>query len=91
MNAEKELLLALLIEKHTERLDKPKVAAIAKTRKRTRKASQRHTWTQSQKEELLMRHEKGHNLRIFAMEHNLRNSQVQNMLYSLLQRTKGGK
>jgi hypothetical protein len=39
----------------------------------------------------LMRHQKGHNLRIFAMEHNLRNSQVQNMLYSLLQRTKAGK
>jgi len=88
MNAEKELLLALLIEKHTQ---PKKVAAplVAAKRKRSRVHAP-HFWTDAEKHFLLIEHAAGRETGQIAREMNLRSNQVGSMLYKLLQQNKAG-
>lgn len=85
MNAEKELLLALLVEKYTQ----PKIAKIPETIieiKHSRKRRERrkpHRWTDEQKAFLLQQRAKGVELYKIAGAMGLRTKQVENMYYSL--------
>ena len=88
MNAEKELLLALLIEKYTKQSDsKPNGIAVLKpTKRRRRKTLQIHKWQPSEKLAVLRQRDMGREWSEIAEDLGLTSNQVQNMHYSLTHR-----
>jgi transcriptional regulator with GAF, ATPase, and Fis domain len=86
MNAEKELLLALLIEKYTKNvtpvaIEKPKKIRYVQAKRRTQS---RHNWTDIEKQMLLKyRDEYGWSWDKLARRMNLKKSQVESMHYFL--------
>ena len=88
MNVEKELLLALLIEKYTQaKITKTteNIVKIKQPRKR-RARTKAHRWTNEQKAFLLQQRAKGHEMHKIAAAMGLRTKQVENMHYSLTSR-----
>ena len=85
MNAEKELLLALLIEKYTApkantpALHKQKNAAT----KKKKKYSNKHMWTDQEKLDLLYWAENGIPFEDIAQQLGLRRKQVESMHYNV--------
>ena len=89
MNAEKELLLALLVEKYTTKKQpnqEVKKTSVAKKKRQTKGAP--HRWTDSEKQHLIERRNQGHSFRLIARVLGLRVSQVENMYYTLTARDK---
>jgi transcriptional regulator with GAF, ATPase, and Fis domain len=86
MNTEKELLLALLIEKYTKNvtpvaIEKPKKVRYVEAKRRT---STRHNWTAIEKQMLVKyREEYGYSWQKIANMMNLKVSQVESMHYFL--------
>ena len=88
MNAEKELLLALLIEKYTEKVITPVLHKQDKTvRKQVKRRPYKiHRWSASQKEDLMMLRDVDKlDFDYIARVLNLRTEQVKSM-YSLTSR-----
>lgn len=87
MNAEKELLLALLIEKYTAKttatIHLPN-ATMPITRRRQR--SRRHEWTNKEKSHLITARNAGYNWDQIATGLGLTSKQVQSMHYTLTKR-----
>jgi hypothetical protein len=90
MNKEKELLLALLIEKYTTkteptiRLEKP----IRRAKHERRNSGKNHPWTNAEKQHLIEKRAEGHSFQVIAFMMGLRVSQCENMHYKLTQRDK---
>ena len=92
MNAEKELLLALLIEKYTTKTQPlASNVKIARTYKKRRMRGKRHEWTQQEKDHLVTKRNEGHSFRLIAGVMGLRVEQVENMYYTLVARDKAAK
>ena len=88
MNAEKELLLALLIEKYTKQSEsQPNENRVIKPiKRRRRKTLQIHKWQPSEKLAVLRQRDMGHDWNEIAEDLGLTSNQVQNMHYSLTHR-----
>jgi hypothetical protein len=88
MNAEKELLLALLIEKYTMKTQQTqKIEKPAQFKKRQRKTRGKiHRWTNAEKQHLIAKRSEGHSFRLIAGVMGLRVSQVENMYYTITAR-----
>ena len=84
----KELLLQLLIEQYQgEKKAEPKTAV--GTLQRKKRNLGRHTWTPEQKAALIQWHNQGASIIEIARRLNLRRSQAENMLYSILNKRAG--
>ena len=88
MNAEKELLLALLIEKYTtqSQSNTKQNVAVKIIKRRRRKTLQIHRWQPSEKLAVLRQRDMGRDWSEIAEDLNLSANQVQNMHYSLTHR-----
>jgi len=90
MNKEKELLLALLIEKYTTkteliiRAEKP----IQRAKHKRHNRGKNHNWTNAEKQHLIEKRNEGHSFQVIAFMMGLRVSQCENMHYKLTQRNK---
>ena len=91
MNAEKELLLALLIEKYTTKKPVEKALEMPIPKRVRKGRAKAHHWTEEQKAFLLQQRAKGHEFYKIAAAMGLRTKQVSNMHYSLTLREKAGK
>jgi len=85
MNAEKELLLALLIEKYTEKVT---VKALVKmpvepATKKKKHYTKKHMWTDQEKLDLIYWAENGIPFDDIAMQLGLRRKQVESMHYNV--------
>lgn len=92
MNAEKELLLSLLVEKYTQK--KQAIAPIQEKtnyKKKRQTRGKTHHWTNAEKQHLIQKRQDGHSFRLIAGVMGLRVSQVENMYYSLTVRNKAVK
>ena len=85
MIAEKELLLALLVEKYTcKTLTIPQTAQPIRRKKHQRNTRGKiHYWTNADKQHLVQKRSEGHSFELIAGVMGLRLSQVKNMYYKL--------
>jgi hypothetical protein len=88
MNAEKELLLALLIEKYASKttitVQIPKASRNI-TRRRSQKG-RRHEWTTREKSYLVQARAEGDSWEMIAKDLGLNSKQIQSMHYTLTKR-----
>ena len=85
MNAEKELLLALLIEKYTDKktiATQPKQEAV-KAKGKKKQYKNKHMWTDQEKLDLVYWAENGIPFEDIAMQLGLRRKQVESMHYNI--------
>ena len=87
MNAEKELLLALLIEKYTEKvITKASAKTVVKAATKKKKHyTKKHMWTDQEKFDLLVWADNGISFEDIAMQLGLRRKQVESMHYNITQ------
>jgi thiamine pyrophosphokinase len=90
MNAEKELLLALLIEKYTAKTQQivRQEKVIRRSKHQRQNRGKNHIWTTAEKQHLIEKRAEGHSFQVIAYMMELRVSQCENMHYKLTQRDK---
>ena len=88
MNQEKELLLALLIEKYTTKTLPTAEKVVKQSKRQRRTRGENHIWTNAEKQHLIKARAEGYSFSVIATMLKLRVAQCENMHYALTQRNK---